>query len=69
MTIGDHAWLASRTTVVAGVSIGRGAVVGACSLVRTDVEERTIVAGVPAVVRGQRTSALNYSTRFRRLFY
>ncbi|NQX06066.1 acyltransferase [Rathayibacter sp. VKM Ac-2856] len=69
VTIGDHAWLASRTTVVAGVSIGRGAVVGACSLVRTDVEEMTIVAGVPAVVRGQRTSALDYSTRFRRLFY
>lgn len=69
VVIGDHVWLASRTTVVAGVTIGRGAVVGACSLVREDVDEMSIVAGVPATVRGVRDSALAYSAHFRRLFY
>lgn len=69
VSIGDHAWIASRSTIVAGVTIGRGAVVGACSLVRADVGEMEIVAGVPAIHRGTRTSALEYSARYRRLFY
>lgn len=69
VTIADHVWVASRATVVAGVTIGRGAVVGACSLVRGDVGEREIVAGVPARHRGMRTSSLNYSARYRRLFH
>lgn len=69
VSIGDHVWVASRATVVPGVTIGRGAVVGACSLVREDVPEREIVAGVPAVSRGTRRSALHYSARYRRRFH
>ena len=67
--IGDFAWVASRSTVIDGVTIGRGAVVGACSLVKDDVAEMTVVAGVPAKVRGKRDSALKYSARYRRSFY
>lgn len=48
--IGDGAWLASRVTVLPGVSIGRGAVVAAGSVVTHDVEDDTLVAGVPARV-------------------
>jgi acetyltransferase-like isoleucine patch superfamily enzyme len=55
--------------VIDGVTIGRGAVVGACSLVKDDVAEMTVVAGVPAKVRGKRDSALKYSARYRRSFY
>lgn len=67
-TVGDHAWIAVRSTVLAPVALGRGAVVAACSLVRNDVPERQIVGGNPAVSMGTRTGKLAYSTRFRPLF-
>lgn len=67
--IGDYAWVASRSTIVDGVTLGRGAVVGACSLVLRDVDAMQIVAGVPAEPRGVRTSALQYSARYRRSFH
>jgi len=46
--VGDGAWLASRTTVLPGVTIGAGAVVAAGAVVTRDVEPNTLVAGVPA---------------------
>ncbi len=65
----DYAWIASRATVLPGVTIGRGAVVGACSLVRKDVAAMEMVAGVPAIHRGVRESALNYHPDHRPLFF
>jgi acetyltransferase-like isoleucine patch superfamily enzyme len=52
--IGDDVWLGSNVTVLKGVRIGDGAVVGANSLVNADVEPYTIVGGVPAKVIGKR---------------
>jgi acetyltransferase-like isoleucine patch superfamily enzyme len=46
--IGADAWIGFNATIMAGVTIGKGAIVGACSLVRNDVPEYTIVAGNPA---------------------
>jgi maltose O-acetyltransferase len=46
--IGDGAWLASRVTVLPGVSIGDGSVVAAGAVVSRDVAPNTLVAGVPA---------------------
>lgn len=46
--IGNGAWLASRTTVLPGVSIGAGSVVAAGAVVTRDVAPNTLVAGVPA---------------------
>jgi maltose O-acetyltransferase len=46
--IGDGAWIASRVTVLPGVSIGEGSVVAAGAVVSRDVEPNTLVAGVPA---------------------
>lgn len=69
ITIESYVWVASRSTIVSGVTIGRGGVVGACSLVRHDVPSMAVVAGVPARHRADRTSALTYSAAFRRLFY
>jgi maltose O-acetyltransferase len=48
VVIEDDVWLASRCTVLPGVRIGRGAVVGAHALVNRDVEPFTVVGGVPA---------------------
>jgi len=48
ITIEPEAWLAARVFVAPGVTIGRGAVVGACSVVLKDVPPMTICAGHPA---------------------
>jgi putative colanic acid biosynthesis acetyltransferase WcaF len=52
--VGPECWIAARAFVGPGVQIGRGAVVGACSLLLADVQPETIVAGVPAKVIGVR---------------
>jgi len=64
-----HAWLASRSTVLQDLTIGVGAVVGACSMVKDSVEDMNIVAGIPAKVRGKRESTLDYHPIFRPLLY
>ena len=46
--IGDGCWLGTRVTVLAGVSIGDGAIVAAGAVVAGDVESTTLVGGVPA---------------------
>lgn len=43
-------WIGANATVLAGVTIGENAVVGAGSVVTTDVQARTVVAGNPARV-------------------
>jgi len=44
----DGAWVAACAFVHPGVSIGEGAVVGACAVVTKDVDPWTVVAGNPA---------------------
>lgn len=46
--IEEGAWLTTRCMVLKGVTIGKGAVVAAGSVVTKDVEPYTVVAGVPA---------------------
>lgn len=48
IVIEDYAWVAARAFVGPGVTIGEGAVVGACAVVTKDVEPWTVVAGNPA---------------------
>jgi len=48
--IEEGAWLTTRCMVLKGVTIGRGAVVAAGSVVTKDVDPYTVVAGVPAKV-------------------
>lgn len=48
VTIEDYVALATMAVVLPGVVVGKGALVGAHSLVTRDVEPDTLVAGVPA---------------------
>jgi maltose O-acetyltransferase len=48
ITIEDDVWLASGCIVLPGVTVGRGAVVGAAAVVVNDVPPFTLVAGNPA---------------------
>lgn len=46
--IGRGSWLGSHVTVVGGVSIGKGSLVGANSVVTKNVEDDSVIGGVPA---------------------
>lgn len=48
--IGSNVWLGDNVTVIGPVTIGRGAVVGANSVVTRDIPENVIAAGSPAQV-------------------
>jgi galactoside O-acetyltransferase len=47
--IHDKVWIGFGCTILHGVTIGEGAIVGAQSVVRRNVEPWTIAAGNPAV--------------------
>lgn len=44
----NNVWIGGRSTILQGVTIGEGAIIGAGSVVTKDVLPYTIVAGVPA---------------------
>lgn len=46
--IDDYVWIGANATILKGVHIGRGAVIGAGAVVTKDVPELTIYAGNPA---------------------
>lgn len=47
-TIGHDVWIGANVTILAGVKIGDGAVIGANALVTKDVEPYSVVSGIPA---------------------
>jgi acetyltransferase-like isoleucine patch superfamily enzyme len=53
ITIEDDVWIGFNSAIMKGVTIGRGAVIGAGSVVTHDVEAYSIVVGNPARVVGQ----------------
>lgn len=56
--IGNNVWLGAHVVVLPGVHIGDGAVIGASSVVRTNVPEGEVWAGVPAkFIRESKESA------------
>ena len=46
--IGNDVWIGYEAVILAGVSIGDGAIIGARAVVTKDVPPYTIVGGVPA---------------------
>lgn len=68
IVIEDFVFLGIRSTILPGVKLSKGSVVGASSTVVKSVSEFVIVGGTPAVKIGERTSNLNYRINFRPLF-
>lgn len=52
----EDVWIGANVTLISGAHIGRGAVVGACCLVRSDIPPYAIAVGVPAKVVGVKFS-------------
>lgn len=51
VTIGDNCWLGAGVRILPGVHIGNGCVIAAGSVVTKDIEDNSLAAGVPAVVK------------------
>lgn len=49
-----------NVTILKGVTVGKGAIVGACSVVTRDVPAWTVVAGNPAKIVKQLNKPYNY---------
>jgi acetyltransferase-like isoleucine patch superfamily enzyme len=62
VVIEDFVWIGTRAMIMPGVTIGRGAVVAAGSIVTRNVAPMTVVAGVPARPVGvRRTPSFDYA--------
>jgi acetyltransferase-like isoleucine patch superfamily enzyme len=48
ITIADDVWLGASVTVLDGVSMGKGCIVGAGAVVKDSLQEYNIAVGVPA---------------------
>ncbi|MEL6692992.1 MAG: acyltransferase [Pseudomonadota bacterium] len=48
IVLGDHVWIGRAVSVLPGVTIGNGSIVGANSVITKDVPENSAVAGYPA---------------------
>lgn len=51
--IEDYVWIASRATILPGVTIGKESVVASGAVVTKDVPPLSIVGGVPARIIGR----------------
>lgn len=69
IVIEHHAWIGIRATILAGVTIGEGAVVMAGAVVTRDVPPYAVVGGVPAkAVRARALRNPSYTMNFHPLF-
>lgn len=48
--IGDYVWLCDKVAILPGVTIGNNVIVGANSVVTTDIPDNCIAAGIPAKI-------------------
>jgi acetyltransferase-like isoleucine patch superfamily enzyme len=60
VVIEDYVWLCSRSVILPGVTIGKGAVVAAGAVVTRNVLPYTVVGGVPAKQIAKRNENLTY---------
>lgn len=58
--IDDYAWICSRSIIMPGVHIGKGAVVASGAVVTKDVDPYVVVGGIPAKTIGKR-DCIDYS--------
>ena len=52
LTIGEDVWVGTKATILSGGDLGRGCIVGACSVVTKPVPPYALVVGSPAKIVG-----------------
>lgn len=69
ITIEDYVWFGNRVVVLPGISVKKGGVVGANSLVSRDVNAGAIVVGSPArEINIRSKEGLQYCLNYRPMF-
>ena len=68
VALDDYVVVGTRVTILPGVHIGQGAVIGSGAVVTRDVEPYAVVGGVPAKHIRYRSKDLRYTLKFARLF-
>jgi maltose O-acetyltransferase len=63
--IEDYVFIGARALILPGVILKKGSVIAAGAVVVGDVEEFSIVAGVPAKTIGRRRRDLDYTTDYQ----
>lgn len=48
IVIGDNVWIGEKAAILAGVTIGEGAIIGANAVVTKNIPPYSIAAGIPA---------------------
>jgi chloramphenicol O-acetyltransferase type B len=66
--IEDDVWIGTRAIILQGVTVGRGAVIGAGAVVTSSIPRYAIAAGVPARVIRMRWDAATIAEHERRLY-
>lgn len=66
--IEDYVWIGTRAMIMPGVIIGKGAMIMPGAIVTKNVEDYSIVAGIPAKVIGKRNKNLEYNLTWRSMF-
>lgn len=56
VTIGAYSWICSRSIIMPGVTVGKGAVIASGAVVTKNVPDFAIMAGVPAKKIGERSN-------------
>ena len=51
MVISDHVWVGTRVVVLGNANVGKGSIIGACSLIKGSIPNNCVAAGVPAKVK------------------
>lgn len=64
VTIEDDVWIGARALILPGVTIGKGAVIAAGSVVTKNVEPYKIVGGVPSRILSDRNKNLDYKCAY-----
>jgi acetyltransferase-like isoleucine patch superfamily enzyme len=64
ISIEDDVWIGVAAIILPGVTIGKGAVVGAGTVVTKDVPAYAVVAGCPARIIKYRNKNLKYKTKY-----
>lgn len=65
VVVHDFVWIASRATVLPGVTLGEGAVVACGAVVTKNINTMVVVGGVPAKEIGERKSSLSYKLNYK----
>jgi acetyltransferase-like isoleucine patch superfamily enzyme len=68
VTIEDDVWIGLRSVVLKGVTVGRGSIVAAGSVVSRDVPAYGVASGVPATVKSFRFSPAEICEHEQRLY-